>query len=631
MSSEQLNNVTSPFSQDGLAYKREAPHRLEKLKTLDSVGIKPRVFVNRSLRLDKIKFYGFDMDYTLAVYKSPEYECLAFDAVVKRMVDIGYPEELLKFEYDPSFAVRGLWFDRTHGNLLKVDPYGNILVCVHGFHFMSAAEISELYPNKFIQAQPNDDRIFVLNTLFNLPETYLVACLIDYLTNAPGHVMEKTGVRIGDVFMSYMGIHNDVRAAVDWVHMKGSMKQETVDNMDKYVVKEPKIPMLLHRMREAGAKVFLVTNSDYWYTEKVMTYLFDFPHGPTDSNGYIPNNGPTIKPTGKMKNDAPWRPWKSYFDAIIVDARKPLFFGEGTPLRKVDCETGKLALGSYIGQMQPNTVYCGGNSELLSEIMGAKGKDVLYVGDHIFGDILKSKKSHGWRTFLVVPELAQELHVWTDKQDLFSRLQNFDKLLADVYRELDSRHKEIPDISSLQKAIKQVTHEMDMSYGMMGSLFRSGSRQTYFASQVIRFADLYATSFINLMHYPFSYFFRAPHVLMPHESTVSHSTRFEPESPMATRARAWSVDPDTPGTRGPVSQSATIACVDEMEESTDTPSSPHILRRRTTWTDGLKIRPMLPRQITHTHDEDDDSEESLQSEEDSMPSTSVDATQIAEK
>ncbi|XP_035672039.1 cytosolic purine 5'-nucleotidase-like isoform X6 [Branchiostoma floridae] len=609
MSSEKLNNAGSPFQDAGLAYKREAQHSwLEKLKTLDSVGIKPRVFVNRSLRLDKIKFYGFDMDYTLAVYKSPEYECLAFDQVLKRMVDIGYPEELLKFEYDPSFAVRGLWFDRTYGNLLKVDPYGNILVCVHGFHFMSAAEISELYPNKFIQPQPNDDRIFVLNTLFNLPETYLLACLIDYLTNAPGSIMEKTGVRIGDVFMSYMGIHNDVRAAVDWVHMKGSMKQETVDNMDKYVVKEPKIPMLLHRMREAGAKVFLVTNSDYWYTEKVMTFLFDLPHGPTDSNGYIPYNGPTIKSTGKTKNDAPWRPWKSYFDAIIVDARKPLFFGEGTPLRKVDCETGKLALGSYIGQMQPNTVYCGGNSELLSEIMGAKGKDVLYVGDHIFGDILKSKKSHGWRTFLVVPELAQELHVWTDKQDLFSRLQNFDKLLADVYKELDSRSKDIPDISSLQKAIKEVTHEMDMSYGMMGSLFRSGSRQTYFASQVIRFADLYATSFINLLYYPFSYFFRAPHVLMPHESTVSHNTRFEPESPMATRARSWSMEPDAPGTNWPMSRSATIACVD-----------------------GHKIRPMLPRQITHTHDEDDDSEESLQSEEDSMPSTSVEAAQMAEK
>ena len=31
-----------------------------------------RIFVNRSLRLDKIKFYGFDMDYTLAEYKAEE-------------------------------------------------------------------------------------------------------------------------------------------------------------------------------------------------------------------------------------------------------------------------------------------------------------------------------------------------------------------------------------------------------------------------------------------------------------------------------------------------------------------------------------------------------------------------------
>jgi 5'-nucleotidase len=54
--------------------------------------------------------------------------------------------------------------------------------------------------------------------------------------------------------------------------------------------------------------------------------------------------------------------------------------------------------------------------------MGAKGKDVLYVGDHIYGDILKSKKLRGWRTFLVVPELTQELVVWT-RDELFTRLQ----------------------------------------------------------------------------------------------------------------------------------------------------------------------------------------------------------------
>ena len=42
-------------------------------------------------------------------------------------------------------------------------------------------------------------------------------------------------------------------------------------------------------------------------------------------------------------------------------------------------------------------------------------RDVLYVGDHIFGDVLKSKKLRGWRTFLIIPELNDELNVWTTK------------------------------------------------------------------------------------------------------------------------------------------------------------------------------------------------------------------------
>ncbi|RXM93462.1 Transmembrane emp24 domain-containing protein 4 [Acipenser ruthenus] len=63
---------------------------------------------------------------------------------------------------------------------------------------------------------------------------------------------------------------------------------------------------------------------------------------------------------------------------------------------------------------------------------------------------------------------------------------------------------------------------MDMCYGKMGSLLRCGSRQTLFSSQLMRYADLYASSCLNLLYYPFSYLFRAPPVLMPHESTVDH-------------------------------------------------------------------------------------------------------------
>lgn len=114
---------------------------------------------------------------------------------------------------------------------------------------------------------------------------------------------------------------------------------------------------------------------------------------------------------------------------------------------------------------------------------------------------------------------------------------------------------------------------MDLAYGMMGSLFRSGSRQTFFSSQVrldgdslknfrlfhinkisflpqkcdinceillkqvVRYADIYAATFLNLIYYPFSYMFRAPAMLLPHESTVAHEQRFIMDEPMISRSR----------------------------------------------------------------------------------------------
>ena len=64
-----------------------------------------------------------------------------------------------------------------------------------------------------------------------------------------------------------------------------------------------------------------------------------------------------------------------------------------------------------------------------------------------------------------------------------------------------------------------LTYRMDKSYGQMGSLLRSGSRQTLFASQLMRYADLYSSTCLNLLHYPFNYLFMAPPVLV---SPLSH-------------------------------------------------------------------------------------------------------------
>ena len=80
----------------------------------------------------------------------------------------------------------------------------------------------ELYPNKFLQL--DESRVYVLNTLFNLPETYLLACLIDFFTNSMEYTREKSGVKSGCLFMSFKSIFQDVRNAVDWVHLHVSMR-----------------------------------------------------------------------------------------------------------------------------------------------------------------------------------------------------------------------------------------------------------------------------------------------------------------------------------------------------------------------------------------------------------------------
>ena len=59
------------------------------------------VFCNRELNLGTIRAIGFDMDYTLAQYKQPAFDKLAFDGAKEKLVKVlGYPEELLDAEYD---------------------------------------------------------------------------------------------------------------------------------------------------------------------------------------------------------------------------------------------------------------------------------------------------------------------------------------------------------------------------------------------------------------------------------------------------------------------------------------------------------------------------------------------------
>lgn len=61
------------------------------------------------LRIIDFSLIFYILSYALFIfleYKSPQYETLGFNLVKEHLVNLGYPREILEFEYDPSFPIR---------------------------------------------------------------------------------------------------------------------------------------------------------------------------------------------------------------------------------------------------------------------------------------------------------------------------------------------------------------------------------------------------------------------------------------------------------------------------------------------------------------------------------------------
>ncbi len=167
-----------------------------------------------------------------------------------------------------------------------------------------------------------------------------------------------------------------------------------------------------------------------------------------------------------------------------------MFFTQGTALREVDLETGNLKIENTV-TFEKGHVYQGGSIELFDKWAGIKGNQVLYVGDHIFADIIKSRK-HTWRNLLIVPELKNELHVWKTQVKTYNSLMSLEFMKSEVFKNTDSSTTHPPDIEGLRKRIKQTTKQLNDAYNpFFGSLLRCGTRHSYFGWQVERYADLY--------------------------------------------------------------------------------------------------------------------------------------------
>jgi len=260
-----------------------------------------RIFVNRSLRLDRISWIGFDMDYTLLRYHAKPMEELCYKKAIEKLIELGYSEELDSFIYHPQRAMRGLLIDKEKGNLLQINRHRHVGAAYHGYQALNKEERKQAYrldPMKFsamrkLEFQPSDGgyrKFRMIDSLFGVPEACLFSDLIEW--------SEKQENKVP---LDYLKIYNDVRLAMDNAHADGLIREAVLSDINRYVVFDPEVAILLERLRASGKKLFLLTNSDWDYTKQNMTFLLEH----------------------RVKNH---EKWSDFFDLVVVKAKKPSFF-----------------------------------------------------------------------------------------------------------------------------------------------------------------------------------------------------------------------------------------------------------------------------------------------------------------
>ena len=63
-------------------------------------------------------------------------------------------------------------------------------------------------------------------------------------------------------------------------------------------------------------------------------------------------------------------------------------------------------------------------------IQASSGDRILYVGDHVYSDVLATKKKVAWRTCLIIPELSAEITALKKSRKMNDILQ---KLLREQF------------------------------------------------------------------------------------------------------------------------------------------------------------------------------------------------------
>ena len=505
------------------------------------------VFCNRELKLNKIRAIGFDMDYTLAQYQQPAFDQLAFDGAKEKLVyNMGYPKEVLDLVYDHTQWTRGLIIDTQRGNFLKIDRHKYVRVAYHGFQKMSSTTRKLLYSRTFNKVMSFSEKHFVnMDTLFQFVDAQLFASLVD---------MKDSGEHEFLDYKTYDEMYRHVRECVDLCHRDGVIKDEVARDPSKYVVLDKGLVPMLQRYRESGVKLFLLTNSLWEYTSTVMNYLY---------------HGKRVDDEEQKKNE-----WLKLFDIVIVGSCKPAYMLDPyLNLFRVNPKDGSLLNtdGTYeidaLGEngaskfLEMGKTFQGGNWLHLHAMLETEaGEEILYVGDHLYSDVLRSKRTLGWRSAFIMPELEEEMRVFsanTVLADQISALRRLREELSvygeDIRRKMNQigdangsgngdndmkKNQEILDgLAREDNIIKQKLSQLaEQWHGafhpIWGAMFNAGYQDSRFAFYVQNYACLYTSRATNLGLVSTNRSYRTGLEMLPHDRLLDDdSTKFEDEDP----------------------------------------------------------------------------------------------------
>ncbi|XP_027331909.1 5'-nucleotidase domain-containing protein DDB_G0275467 isoform X2 [Abrus precatorius] len=451
------------------------------------------IYVNKNLRLDNLQVYGFDYDYTLAHYSS-DLQTLIYDLAKEYMVnEFRYPDICMSFKYDPTFPIRGLYYDKLKGCLMKLDFFGSIEPdgCYFGRRRLSQREIRDMYGTRHIGRDQARSLVGLMD-FFCFSEACLLADIVQYFVDAKL-----------EFDTSY--IYEDVIRAIDHVHRSGLVHRGILADPQRYLVKNGKILRFLKMLRERGKKLFLLTNSPYFFVDGGMRFMLEDSMDCRDS-------------------------WTELFDVVIAKANKPQFYTSEHPFRCYDTQKDTLTF-TKVDEFLPDKIYYHGCLKSFLQITKWNGPEVIYFGDHLFSDLRGPSKA-GWRTAAIIHELESEIQIQNEdgyrfEQAKFHIIQELlGKLHATAANSLrtaacNSLLEELNE--ERQKARNKMKMMFNRSFG--ATFLTSTGQESAFAYNIHQYADVYTSKPENfLLHSPEAWLHVPFDVkIMPHHVKVPSS------------------------------------------------------------------------------------------------------------